>query len=178
MAARTLLAKKCLARTLTRRLRVWRVHSKRFGKCLRVWRVRAKRFGKCQRVWQVSQVRDAQKIYFICMKQSSLHLPNLQDLPNSTNLPNLHNTCQTCLCEYPIFIILANLVSREYQFLTYSSNSTCMSTGDICQTCTRKIHTRVACLLYSHNLNLSEWYTNRRKRQKMDWWTANRWLDR
>jgi hypothetical protein len=37
---------------------------------------------------------SAQITYFICIKQSSQHSPNL---PDSPNLPYLHNTHQTCL---------------------------------------------------------------------------------
>jgi hypothetical protein len=62
----------------------------------------------------------AQKTYFICIKPSILHSPNSQDSPNSTNLPNSCNTCQTCLREYPIFIILAKLASREYLFFQHT----------------------------------------------------------
>jgi hypothetical protein len=59
----------------------------------------------------------AQKTYFICIKQSSLHSSNLQDLPNSTNSLN---TCQTRLREYRIFVRLAKLASREYLFFQHT----------------------------------------------------------
>jgi hypothetical protein len=59
----------------------------------------------------------AQKTYFICIKQSSLHSSNLQDLPNSTNSLN---TCQTRLREYSIFVRLAKLASREYLFFQHT----------------------------------------------------------
>jgi hypothetical protein len=98
---------------------VWQVPAKRFGKCRRVWRVRSKWFGKCWRVWQDLQVCEyastresahdnvcrffAQKTYFICIQQSSLHSPNSPNSPNSTNSPILHNACQTRLVRVPIF---------------------------------------------------------------------------
>ena len=77
-----------------------------FGECQRVWWVRAKQVGECRQVWRVLakpldecwHKKDrsfyAQITYFICIKWSSLHSPNL---PDSPNLPYRHNTRQTCL---------------------------------------------------------------------------------
>ncbi len=113
--------KMCLASTSNRCSQVWRVLTKLFGECRRVCPVDATVFGKCQRVWrvheqtyswhcqvwQMSQVPIlakvytsahnkecsffAQKTYVICIKRSSLHLPNLR------------NTCQTCFLWVPYF---------------------------------------------------------------------------
>jgi len=94
---------------------------------------------------------------FYTYKKTSIHSPNLQDSPNSANSQNLRNTCQTSLCEYPIFVILTKLASHKYLFLTYSPNltrtshnistkyaadesaSTPPSSCNISKTCNRKI---------------------------------------
>ncbi len=88
--------------------RVWRVLAKQVGECRRVWQVLAKQLGECRRVWRAlakplyecwrkqDRLFYAKITYFICIKQSSLHLLNL---PNSPNLLNLCKTCQTCLSQ-------------------------------------------------------------------------------
>jgi hypothetical protein len=88
--------------------RVWRVRATWLGECRRVWRVLTTRLGKCWRVcwvlakplgkcWRKRAWQDrsflAQITYFICIKRSSLHLPNSPDLPDSPNLRNTHQTC-------------------------------------------------------------------------------------
>ncbi len=115
--------------------RVWRVPAKQVGECRRVWRFRANQVGECRRVWRVlakpldecwhkkDRLFYAQITYFICIKRSSLHSPNL---PNSPNSPNLPNSCKTCLlrvwrvlakwfgkCQR-VWRVLANQVVHEF----------------------------------------------------------------
>ncbi len=137
------------ASTCTRRLRVCRVHSKRFGECRRVWLVRTKLFGKfrrvrqvhvkwfgkCRQVWRVSQVHE----YVLCTKNIFHMFKTVQPtLAKLTRLSKLNKFAKLAFastlflsyspnspCSSTYFSdILAKLDSHEYLFSTYWPNST------------------------------------------------------